>query len=49
MWPYQVVCETKGRESYVLEELDRSVLRISSVATFHLIPYAKQEHLDGWA
>jgi len=46
MGPYYIVRETKGK-SYVLEELNRNTLQASVVA-FWLIPYVKQEHLDGW-
>ena len=31
----------------MLEELNGNILW-ASVATFHMIPYVKQEHLDGW-
>jgi hypothetical protein len=44
---YCVVRETEGK-AYILKELNENVLQ-TLVGTFQLIPYVKQEHLDGWA
>ena len=46
MGPYCVIRETKGK-AYVLEEMNGNML-CALVAAFRLVPYIKQEHLDGW-